>query len=755
MISVVKFPRDGERQVWPWIPKSSTRYLVAAALAAAAQILRIPIQPPTVIPFITYAPFVVASALFGGLGPGLVTTVLCSLEVTYFALAPVRTFAVSNPVNWHGLVALIVTGVVASMMAERVRRSGEQLLAAHGKTSVILEGISEGFIGFDRDWNYTHVNTAAAKMVGKRPDQLLGKNVWELWPHAADSPFGAAFRRAVTENIPVRVEAFSPVPLNAWFEARCYPSRVGLSVFFTNTTERKRSEEQLRLVESAILQTSDGVVIVKVTGEDGCGQQPVFVNPAFERLTGYSLDDLRQGTLPHPHWPGKNLHSIAGRRPGFPENCCAHLEQLVDRHDGSQFWAEWDFKPLADADGDYTHCVWTCRDITDRKNSEETSQFLSAIVRSSDDAIIGVSPDGDVLTWNKGAERIYGYPSAEIVGQSILLTVPPDRRDESRGILEALKSGLGVEHFETERIKKDGQRIFVALTVSPIKDAAGKVIAGSAVARDVSERKQNEEQVARLNRELEERVVERTAQLQAANQELDAFAHSISHDLRAPLRAIDGFSRILLEDYGPQVPEEAQRYLNIVRKNALQMGDLIESLLAFSRLGRQAMTKESLNMGTLVREALESLCPEHDGRQMDILIAELPACDADKALLKQVLVNLLSNALKYTRCRDRARIEVGSRKPGDLDRDAMVYYVRDNGAGFDMRFADKLFGVFQRLHRAEEYEGTGVGLALVHRIVTRHGGRVWAEAAVDQGATFYFTLTAAELGARNVVSVTA
>jgi PAS domain S-box-containing protein len=755
MISVAKFPADGEGQIWPWFRRSSTRYMVAAALAAA-QVLRIPIQPPTLIPFITYAPFIVASALFGGLGPGLVTTVLCSLEVVYFALAPVGSFAVSNPVNWHGLVALAVTGVVASMMAERLRRSGEQLLGAHGKTTSILEGISEGFISFDQDWHYTHVNTAAAKMAGKKPEDLLGKNVWESWPHAADSPFGAAFRRAVTENIPVRVEAFSPEPLNAWFEARCYPSPAGLSLFFTNTTERKRSEEQLRLVESAILQTSDGVVIVKVTGEDRCCQQPVFVNPAFERLTGYSLDDMRQGALPHPYRPGKNLHSLEGRSPGFLENCCTHLEQLVDRRDGSHFWAEWDFKPLADAHGDYTHCVWTCRDITDRKNSEETSQFLSAIVRSSDDAIIGVSPDGEVLTWNKGAEQIYGYTSVEIVGQPISLTVPPDRRDESRRIVEGLKRGLGVEHYETERVKKEGQRIFVALTVSPIKDATGKVIAGSAVTRDVTERRQNEEQVARLNRELEERVVERTTQLQAANQELDAFAHSISHDLRAPLRAIDGFSRILLEDYGPQVPEEAQRYLNIVRKNALQMGDLIESLLAFSRLGRQAMTKEFVDMGTLVREALESLCSECEGRQTEILIDELPACDADKALLKQVLVNLLSNALKYTRSRNRAKIEVGAlRTHGGLDRDATIYYVRDNGAGFDMRFADKLFGVFQRLHRAEEYEGTGVGLALVHRIVTRHGGRVWAEAAVDQGATFYFTLTAAELGARNVVSVTA
>ncbi len=229
------------------------------------------------------------------------------------------------------------------------------------------------------------------------------------------------------------------------------------------------------------------------------------------------------------------------------------------------------------------------------------------------------------------------------------------------------------------------------------------------------------------------------AELAAAHLEFDSFAYSVSHDLRAPLRAIDGFSRILLEDHGPELTAEALRCLEIVRNNAIQMNGLIDSLLLFSRLSRQPLQKESVDVRKIVGQALEDLAGERADRRIEFVIGELPACDADPLLFRQVLVNLLSNALKYTRLRSEARIEIGaSGQPGE----GTVYFVRDNGAGFDLRFADKLFGVFQRLHSAKDYEGTGVGLAIVRRIVTRHGGRVWADGVVDQGATFYFSLPA-------------
>lgn len=241
-----------------------------------------------------------------------------------------------------------------------------------------------------------------------------------------------------------------------------------------------------------------------------------------------------------------------------------------------------------------------------------------------------------------------------------------------------------------------------------------------------------------LNLELEARVVERTTQLETANKELEAFTYSVSHDLRSPLRAIDGFSRMLLRDYAAQLPTEGQRRLQVVRDNAKRMGQLIDDLLAFSRLSRQPLQKRRVAPADLVYQVFRELSSERENRRVEIQIDDLPLCEADPTLLKQVFVNLLSNALKYTRLREIAQIEIGY-IPLEADKN-VAYFVKDNGVGFDMRYADKLFGVFQRLHRAEEFDGTGVGLAIVQRVILRHGGRVWAEAQVDQGATFYFTL---------------
>jgi signal transduction histidine kinase len=239
---------------------------------------------------------------------------------------------------------------------------------------------------------------------------------------------------------------------------------------------------------------------------------------------------------------------------------------------------------------------------------------------------------------------------------------------------------------------------------------------------------------------LVEALTEQTRQLEAANSELEAFTYSVSHDLRAPLRAISGYTSILLEEHSGTLPEEGLGYLKRVKDNSDHMGQLIDDLLAFSRLGRQPLRLQRVRTRGVVDRALAELAPLTDGRQVDLVIRDLPDCESDPGLLEQVFVNLLSNAYKYSRKREGARIEVGALAEDEAGT-GPVFFVRDNGAGFDMRYSDKLFGVFQRLHRSQDYEGTGVGLAIVQRIVARHGGRVWAEARVDQGATFYFTLS--------------
>ncbi len=282
----------------------------------------------------------------------------------------------------------------------------------------------------------------------------------------------------------------------------------------------------------------------------------------------------------------------------------------------------------------------------------------------------------------------------------------------------------------------DGRYRWFLTRAFPLKDASGRVVRWCGTNTDIDKMRDAEREIQRLNRDLEQRVIERTAQLEAANKELEAFSYSVSHDLRAPLRAVDGFSQAVLEDFGAQLPAEGHRYLQTIRDGAQRMGMLIDDLLTFSRLSRAPLSKQQIQTDRLVHSVLEDLRAEQEGRRIDLRLGKLPPCLADPALLRQVWVNLLSNALKYTKKREFAVIEIGC----DSAAGGHVYFVRDNGTGFDMRYADKLFGVFQRLHRAEEYEGTGVGLALVQRIVHRHGGRIWADASVDRGATFYFTL---------------
>ncbi len=364
-----------------------------------------------------------------------------------------------------------------------------------------------------------------------------------------------------------------------------------------------------------------------------------------------------------------------------------------------------------------------------------TGAFLSAIIESSDDAIIGKDLTGKVVSWNAGAERMFGFSAAEIVGTSIERLLASDRPDEERQILENAKRGE-THLYETIRIRKDGTPINLSLAVSPIRDAHGSIVGVSSIARDISERKRSEEKILQLNSELEHRVQMRTAELTAANQELEAFTYSVAHDLRAPLRHIDAFTRILQEDFAGSFPPEAAQLLDTIRRGSENMSRLVNDLLNLAHVGRQELKRETTPLNPLVEEVIADLERETEGREIEWRIADLPTIEGDPGLLKQVFANLLSNSVKYTRPRPHAIIEIGTRKMNE----ETVLFVRDNGVGFNMKYADKLFGVFQRLHRAEEFEGTGVGLAIVERVIRRHGGHIWAESEIDHGATFYFTL---------------
>jgi len=404
-------------------------------------------------------------------------------------------------------------------------------------------------------------------------------------------------------------------------------------------------------------------------------------------------------------------------------------------------------------------------EIARREHAEEELRLSHEYLRLSEKrfstafeyAPIGlglVSPEGRWIKVNQSLCNLLGYSTEELQAKTFQdITHPEDLEADLEYVRRMLTGDIRSYRIEKRYFHKSERIVWISLSVSLVRDEKGQPLHFISQIEDITARKGAEEAIRRLNEELEQRVAQRTAELQASNQELEAFSYSVSHDLRAPLRSINGFSRILIEEYASQLIGEAQRYLQIVRKNAIHMGELIDDLLAFSRLGRQDLRKQMVAPADLLRQALEELRPEQEGRQIELKVGELPACQADPALLRQVFVNLFSNALKYSRLRSVARIEVGAGRLSDLNREmksttwpdgidlsSTVYYVRDNGVGFEMQYANKLFGVFQRLHRAEEFEGTGVGLAIVKRIIHKHGGRVWAEAEPQKGAAFYFTV---------------
>ncbi len=413
-----------------------------------------------------------------------------------------------------------------------------------------------------------------------------------------------------------------------------------------------------------------------------------------------------------------------------------HIENVefeMLRKDGTTFPALLTASAIKDAEGRFVQSRSTIFDITLRKQAMAAIKRLAAIVDSTDDAIVGKTLDGVITSWNRGAERIYGYTADEMVGRPIATLAPEGHKNEILANLSRIRSGERITYYQTRRQRKDGRVIDVSLTISPIMNERGEVVGAASITRDITEQKEAEERIRKLNEALEQQA----AELQEINKQLEAFSYSVSHDLRAPLRAIDGFSKLLVEEYGKQLDEEGRRLLTVIQTNTRQMGQLIDDLLAFSRISRTELRGQEISMTKLVRAVADELLHRRPDRTVELALNDLPPAWGDPAMVKQVVVNLLSNAIKFTAPRgDAARIEIGGERNGDM----CQYSVRDNGVGFDMRFAEKLFGVFQRLHSLKEFEGMGIGLAIVHRVVTRHGGMVTADSDPQRGTTFTFTL---------------
>ncbi|HEY3321681.1 MAG TPA: PAS domain S-box protein [Planctomycetota bacterium] len=517
----------------------------------------------------------------------------------------------------------------------------------------------------------------------------------------------------------------------------------GLSVVQQELAARTLAEEALRASEERFRLLVEGVQDYAIVMLDTEGSVISWNNGA-QRIKGYRADEIL----------GKNFScfyladAIQQKVPERELSEALEKGRFEDegwrvRKDGSRFMASVIITAVRDENSTLRGFSKVTRDITARKQVEEAlrlseEKFATAFANNPAAIALTRLDDGVFLDVNRTWEKLVGFGRHEAIGHSAREMGVWPTTEATAQFVQVLREKGSLDGWEQIFIRKSGEPLVTQLSAQ-VLTMQGEAVVLSALL-DVTERKHIEDEVHRLNAELDVRVQQRTAELEAVNKELEAFSYSVSHDLRAPLRHVQGFVNLLRKNAAGAMDSKSLHYMETIANSALQMGNLIDDLLIFSRMGRQELRRDPVDMKQIVAEAQASLAAETEGRKIEWKIGALPLVNGDRSMLRQVWTNLLSNAVKYTRGRAVAQIEVAAR----IENGQHVMFVKDNGVGFDMRYADKLFRVFQRLHGADEFEGTGIGLANVRRIVARHGGRTWAEGEVEVGATVYFTLPAAE-----------
>jgi len=623
------------------------------------------------------------------------------------------------------------------------KRAEQELKASESRYRRLFESAKDGILILSAETaQILDANPFLVEMLGYSHAEFLGKKLWEVASFKDIEECQSAFQE-LQKNETIRyedllLETADGRPINVEFISSVYyvDSQKLIQCSIRDITERRRADEKVREGEQSFQTMANSIPqLAWIARPDGF---IYWYNQRWYDYTGTKPEEMEGWgwqTVHDPQmlprvmeeWTG----AIAAKKPfemEFPlRGADGRFRRFLNRA-----------MPLKNADGSVVQWFGTNTDITAQKQIEdalrESEERFSKAFRSSPvgTIIVRVS-DNRFVELNDTFVAMTGYAREELLGSTT--TEHGMMQQEEGPTYQALLQTDGrITGLETKMKTKSGEIRNLISSVEVIAVQGEPHHLGCVV--DITERRRAEEALQEAHRTLEQRVVERTSQLESANKELEAFSYSVSHDLRAPLRAVNGFAGIVLEDFGQQLPEEGKRYLERIRKGGEQMGCLIDDLLAFSRLSRQPMSRRRVDMTRLVRTAVEELRPQCEGREVEIKVASLPPCHGDAALLKQVWMNLLSNAIKYSRGRKKAVVEIGfTSETGEA-----VYFVRDNGAGFNMTYAHKLFGVFQRLHRSDEFEGTGVGLAIVQRVVLRHGGHVWADAGVDRGATFCFTI---------------
>ncbi len=604
---------------------------------------------------------------------------------------------------------------------------------------ILAERMSEGAATVSADGAITFCNERLGEMIGLPAAKILGSPVLGLVNPAYRERFQRLLKQGFEgesrDEIQFRRHDGSMIPVLASLKVIPAETGTALCLVATDLIEQKRAQAKLQ-EHAALLDLAHDAIIFR-----GLEGQIFFWNRGAENLYGWSPEEA----------VGRISQELL--KTSFPESLEA-IQELVLRdrlwegelghttRSGENVIVASRWSLLRDESGNPTSILEVNRDVTQRKLIEEklrlSAVYTRSLIEASLDPLVTISREGKITDVNTATEKITGVSRKDLVGSDFCnyFTEPENAR---KGYEQVFKMGF-VQDYALAIRHPRGKVTDVLYNAAIFRGANGEVEGVFAAARDVSESKQAQKKISKLNEELEARVAARTEELRKLNKELESFNYAVAHDLRAPLRHIHGFAELLAEEAAPVLTESSKHHLDTIQDSVSHMGRLLEDLLSLSRLGRQELRKRPVGLNALVRDVVTLLQPETKGREIEWQIEELPCIECDPALMKQVLFNLLSNALKFTKYRKPAVIEIGEILLGGEN----VVFIRDNGVGFNMKYADKLFGVFQRLHRQQDFEGTGVGLAIVQRIVDRHGGCVWAEAELDKGATFYLSLPTCE-----------
>jgi PAS domain S-box-containing protein len=606
----------------------------------------------------------------------------------------------------------------------------ESPVAACPETCEVLERISDGYFAFDREWRFTYVNAAAERITGQSRHDLLGRSLWESFPETIHSPIYAAHHQAMDDGISSSAEFYYP-PLQAWFEATSYPAVDGITVYFRDVTAGRRLQRELLDSEARYRTLVEHLPMVVYLLNADRQQTALYFSPQFEQLTGLTPEEA----INRP----SDWHWITTVHPDDQERVAREDERTVAagepyrmeyrylRKDGSYVWVLDECLPVRDETGEIIAWQGVLIDITDRIKAEEVQARLAAIVEGAEDAIISRTVDGTITSWNYGAERLYGYRADEVIGQSFTILLPYD--EDWSEIAQIEDFDVVTTQFEARRLRKDGAIIDVSIAMSPIRDANGKMIGTSTITRDITRRKQLEQQLRNSLDAAEAGIRAKTL-----------FLAMMSHELRTPLQAVFGYADLLLLGAENSLSPEQIEDVCAIRNGARRMITLIEQLLDLSRMeaGRLQLADQPVDLGQIVEAVMQDIAPQAAAKRIDLSVELLPSSPivhGDPDRLRQILLNLVGNAVKFTE-QGSVRISQG------ITANGVAVSVTDTGIGISTEALPYIFEEFRQVDGSltRRYGGAGLGLAIARKLADHMGGEISVTSTPGVGSTFTLSL---------------